>query len=141
MCSSRKHRSLRLTLPLLVNALLFLGTAGAFGGFFAGFSSARRHRTGLLIGVYVTLTVEFFGVIILSMIWRKLSFRATHVGERLGLLGLIIIGEGVIGLCKTIVRTMGKNGPTLASSAQVFCIILILVSTSRFSFEIMLMQL
>ncbi|KAH7089530.1 bacterial low temperature requirement A protein-domain-containing protein [Paraphoma chrysanthemicola] len=127
MCSTRKHRAHRLTLPLTVTSLLFLSVAAVFGGLFAGFRKVEKDLTGVLIGVYVVLAVEFFGSLAVSMFWRKLSFRATHVGERLGLLGLIIIGEGVIGLSKTIVRTMGKNGPNFDSSAQVFCIILILV--------------
>jgi low temperature requirement protein LtrA len=127
MCTTRKHRSQHLTLPLAANSLLFLCVAAVFGGLFAGFRNVRKELTGVLIGVYVVLTIEFFGTLTISMFWRKLSFKATHVGERLGLLGLIIIGEGVIGLSKTIVRTMGKNGPTIGSSAQVFCIILILV--------------
>ena len=107
--------------------MLFLSIAGVFGGLLGGFSNVRTNLTGVLIGVYVVLTLEFFGTLTISMIWRKLSFKATHIGERLGLLGLIIIGEGVIGTTKTIVRTMGKNGPTYEASAQIFCIILILV--------------
>ncbi|CAO2653794.1 Nn.00g032050.m01.CDS01 [Neocucurbitaria sp. VM-36] len=127
MCTSRNHRKLRLTLPLALNSLLFLSIAAVFGGLLGGFSNVRTNLTGVLIGVYVVLTLEFFATLTISMIWRKLSFKATHIGERLALLGLIIIGEGVIGTTKTIVRTMGKNGPTFEASAQVFCIILILV--------------
>lgn len=127
MCSMKKHRSSRLTLPLALNALLFLCNAAVFGGLFAGFSKIEENLEGILIGVYVVLAVEFFGSLSISMIWHKLSFKATHIGERLGLLGLIIIGEGVIGTTKTITRTMGKTGPTFESSAQIFCIILILV--------------
>lgn len=127
LCASRKHRQHRLLLPLIVNTLFFLGVAGVFGGLLGGFGKLQTNLKGLLIGVYVTLTAEFFGSLLISIIWRKLSFRATHIGERLGLLGLIIIGEGVIGTTKTISRTMGKNGPTVAESSQIFCIILILV--------------
>jgi low temperature requirement protein LtrA len=127
MCSVRKHRAKRLTIPLTINALLFLCVAGVFGGLFGGFHRLDADLTGVLIGVYVVLTIEFFGTLLISMTWRKLSFRGTHIGERLGLLGLIIIGEGVIGTSKTVVRTMGKNGPTFGASAQIFCIILILL--------------
>lgn len=130
MCSSRKHRHLRLTLPLLLNALLFLSVAGVMAGLFGGFRLVKAQLSHLLIGVYVVLVIEFFGSLTISMTWRRLSFKATHIGERLGLLGLIIIGEGVIGTSKTVTRTMGKQGPTYGSSAQIFCIILILVSHS-----------
>ncbi|OAL02009.1 hypothetical protein IQ06DRAFT_346610 [Phaeosphaeriaceae sp. SRC1lsM3a] len=126
-CTSRKSRHHRLTLPLALNALLFLAMAAAFGGLFGGFTNAKANIMWLLIGVYIAFTVEFFGALFISMTWRKLSFQATHIGERLGLLGLIIIGEGVIGTTKTITRTMGKNGPTVPESSQIFCIVLILL--------------
>jgi low temperature requirement protein LtrA len=111
----------------VLNALLFLCVVAVFGEFFGGFYNPNMNITAILIAVYAVLTVEFFGTLAISMTWRKLSFKATHIGERLGLLGLIIIGEGVIGTSKTIVRTMGKNGPTLDASAQIYCTILILV--------------
>lgn len=128
MCSSPRHRQLRLTLPLALNALLFLCVAGIFGGLFGGFSDVKTNLTGVLIGLYVVLLLEFLGSLTISMIWRKLSFKKTHIAERLGLLGLIIIGEGVIGTTKTVTRTMGKKGATYEASAQIFSIILILVS-------------
>jgi hypothetical protein len=40
------------------------------------------------------------------------------------------IYQRLVGTTKTIVRTMGKNGPAIDPSAQVFCIVLILVSVS-----------
>jgi low temperature requirement protein LtrA len=127
MGTTRKHRTHRLTLPLALNVSLFLCVAAVFAGLFGGFHNLEMNMTALLIAVYVLLTVEFLGTLAISMTWRKLSFKATHIGERLRLLGLIIIGEGVIGTSKTIVRTMGKNGPTFDASAQIFCVILILV--------------
>lgn len=130
VCSSRKHRHLRLIFPLLLNAALFLSVAGVMAGLFGGFRLVEAQLPRLLIGVYVVLIIEFFGSLTISMIWRRLSYKATHIGERLGLLGLIIIGEGVIGTSKTVTRTMGKQGPTYGASAQIFCIILILVSRS-----------
>jgi low temperature requirement protein LtrA len=94
MCSTRKHRKHKLTLPLALNALLFTVVAVLFGGMFGAFYKLNANITAILIVVYVVLTVEFFGTLTISIAWRKLSFRATHIGERLGLLGLIIIGEG-----------------------------------------------
>jgi low temperature requirement protein LtrA len=95
MCSTRKHRRHELTLPLALNAVLFAVVAVLFGGMFGAFYRFDANITGILIAVYVVLTVEFFGTLAISIAWRRLSFRATHIGERLGLLGLIIIGEGV----------------------------------------------
>jgi hypothetical protein len=73
-------------LPLVLNALLFLGVAAVFGGLLAGFRRVETNLTGVFIGLYVCLAVEFIGSLTISMVWTKLSFRATHIGERLGLL-------------------------------------------------------
>ena len=127
MCSRPKHRELRLMLPLVLNAGISLCVTAVAGGLFGAFRNVEANLTGVLWALYVALLLELIGSLAISIHWRKLSFKATHIGERLGLLGLIIIGEGVIGLTKTISRTMGKKGPTLGASAQVFCIILILV--------------
>lgn len=127
-CSKAPHRKLQLRLPLALNAALFASVAGIFGGLFADFSNVEKNLTYVIIGLYIVLIVELLGALSISMIWRRVSFKATHIGERLGLLGLIIIGEGVIGTTKTITRTMGKSGPLFAESAQMFCIVLILVS-------------
>lgn len=75
--------------------------------------------------------LEGIVVIGVSCIWRTLSFKATHLVERMGLLTLIVIGEGAIGVTKTISKVMGKTGPTLNGSFLICCIILILVSFSR----------
>jgi hypothetical protein len=58
---------------------------------------------------------------------RPVSFKKTHIVERMGLLTLIVIGEGAIGVTKTISRMMGKYGLDTEGSALVFCIILVLV--------------
>jgi low temperature requirement protein LtrA len=71
----------------------------------------------------------------LHALWQ-LSFKAAHVGERLGFLVLIIIGKGVIKLTKTIVRTMSKNGHTVGDAAQVFRMTLILVRSTSLAVEI-----
>jgi low temperature requirement protein LtrA len=43
----------------------------------------------------------------ISSFWRMLSFKESHLNERLALLTIIIIGEGVIGVTKGI----GKMWP------------------------------
>jgi low temperature requirement protein LtrA len=116
--------------PLALNALLSLCIADVFGGPLAGFSKLQKNITGVLAGVYVVIVIEFLGPLTVSMIWWQLSFKAAHVGERLGLLDLIIIGRGLIRLTKTIVRAMGKNGHTIGDAAQEFYVILILVRST-----------
>jgi hypothetical protein len=46
--------------------------------------------------------VEALAVIAFSCYWRVVSFRHTHLVERIGLLTLIIMGEGIIGMTKSV---------------------------------------
>ncbi|KAK9489863.1 hypothetical protein V1508DRAFT_442314 [Lipomyces doorenjongii] len=55
-----------------------------------------------IIGWYFTLAAEAFTILLASGQVRFMSFRHTPMVERLGLLTLIILGEGVIGLCGAI---------------------------------------
>lgn len=59
---------------------------------------------------YIILGVEAICVMVVSTVWRVLSFKHTHFVERLGLLTLIVTGEGIIGLLKSIAYVlMGTN--------------------------------
>jgi low temperature requirement protein LtrA len=46
--------------------------------------------------------VEGLLIFLIAIIWRILSFKYTHLVERLQLLTLIIIGEGIIGMVKSV---------------------------------------
>jgi len=46
--------------------------------------------------------VEAIIVITISCLWRVVSFKYTHLIERIGLLTLIIMGEGIIGITRSI---------------------------------------
>lgn len=58
MCSKPQHRVHRLTLPLALNALLFICVAAVCGGLFAGFSNLQDNLTGILVGLYIVLIIE-----------------------------------------------------------------------------------
>ncbi|KAF2878210.1 hypothetical protein BDV95DRAFT_478666 [Massariosphaeria phaeospora] len=126
-CSTHKNRHLRLKLPLMLNAAVFLAAAVVYGSLSIGFSNVSTNLTGTIIGLYAVVLVELVGTLGISCVWQRLSFSSTHVGERLGLLGLIIIGEGVIGTTKTITRIMGRNGVYFEGCALIFCLVLILL--------------
>ena len=64
----------------------------------------------------------------ISVRWRSLSFKKTHLQERLGLLTLIILGEGVIVLTKSINYAVGEDGWTMTTFGQVFVVVLTIVS-------------
>lgn len=45
---------------------------------------------------------EGLAILFIAMIWRIVSSKYTHIVERLQLLTLIIIGEGIIGMIKSV---------------------------------------
>jgi low temperature requirement protein LtrA len=54
------------------------------------------------IAWWIIIPVEGIITVLISSKWRMLSFKDTHMNERLSLLTMIIIGEGVIGVSKTV---------------------------------------
>ena len=80
---------------------------------------------------YIFLALETITVMGISVRWRSLSFKQTHLPERLGLLTLIILGEGVIVLTKSVNYIAGEDGWTWTSFGQVFVVVLTIVSQPR----------
>jgi len=70
----------------------------------------------LTCGRYVVVIAEALAMIAISCVWRVVSFRHTHLVERIGLLTLIIMGEGIIGLA-TSVSTILQNTVVVSGSA------------------------
>jgi low temperature requirement protein LtrA len=56
-----------------------------------------------------------------------MSFKKTHLMERMSLLTIIVIGEGAIGVTKTVSRMMGKHGLEVEGCFLIMCIIVVLV--------------
>ena len=54
------------------------------------------------IGWYIAAIFEASAIIGTSSVWRVVSFKKTHLVERMGLLTLIILGEGIIVMLKAI---------------------------------------
>lgn len=76
---------------------------------------------------YVLIGLEACAIIGISMSWRILSFIHTHLVERLSLLSLIIMGEGIIGLVKsTSYSIQGMNVSIWKEGGIVGCGILII---------------
>jgi low temperature requirement protein LtrA len=62
------------------------------------------------------------------MTWRIVSFKYTHIVERLQLLTLIIIGEGIIGMIKSvacITKGQTKNNSTELGSVVAAVVLLV----------------
>ncbi len=91
---------------LIVSAVIFLGLSFSFNESY-GFSSQ--------IGWYIVLVFESLSILSISSYWSSFSFRLTCLSERVGLLTLIMIGEGIIGFSKTLSKIAG----TFASASMV----------------------
>jgi hypothetical protein len=53
---------------------------------------------------------EGLATLLIAIFWRNISFKYTHLVERLGLLSLILMGEGIIGMVKSVACiTKGQN--------------------------------
>lgn len=111
------HKTL---VPLLLMMVTYLLTGIAF---LATYLSDRGVNLDGLEGTihvyawYIILAVEVVAVVLISSIWRVLSFKHTHLVERVGLLTLIIIGEGIIGLLKSLAYVI--SGTTISIWAEV----------------------
>ncbi|KAI9792512.1 MAG: hypothetical protein M1816_002032 [Peltula sp. TS41687] len=117
----------KLLLPLGLNVLIYVIAAVIFGAMTPAFSSKTEYPKGIFSIWWIVMLLESMGSIAISSIWRMLSFKKTHIVERMALLTLIVIGEGAIGVTKTISRMMSKNGLDAEGCSLVICIILVLV--------------
>ncbi|CAG8977517.1 hypothetical protein HYALB_00008696 [Hymenoscyphus albidus] len=93
----RKHKNLLVPFVLIIATLVASG--GALLSTFSHFNDkvvSRAHQIW-----WIVLPIESILVLVVSSIWRMLSFKESHMAERLSLLTMIIIGEGVIGSTKT----------------------------------------
>ncbi|MCJ1337622.1 hypothetical protein MMC09_002904 [Bachmanniomyces sp. S44760] len=112
--------------PILIHVGLLFATAMVYLGL--AFSFVKGSLIGMNghIGWYITMFFEALIVIFVSGTTKFASFRQTNIIERLGLLTLIILGEGVIGLSGSIlkVQTAGTFSPDMIG--MIICGVVIL---------------
>ncbi len=113
----------------LIMAMLFTSAMVFLGLFFAFTDQGSNHAyigwyvdsplshiaSSLTSHRYIVCFIEAIVVVIVSSIWRVLSFKHTHLVERIGLLTLIIMGEGIIGLTKSVAKILTKSGDITSS--------------------------
>lgn len=91
-------------------------------------------RTYAYIGFYIVAIAETAVTTAISCYWRIISFKGTHLVQRMSLLTLIILGEGVIGSTKSIAKIVQNNetfsGPVVG---QIISAVLIIVSLNILS--------
>ncbi|MCJ1402513.1 hypothetical protein MMC11_005733 [Xylographa trunciseda] len=106
----------RARMPLIIHAVTSLGAALIFLGLYFSFDPSSPGNAGLgIIGWYVAFAVEAAIILGASAQVSFLSFIYTPMVERLGLLTLIILGEGIIALCGAI----QKVGSSLSFTGDV----------------------
>ena len=121
------HR--KIITPVLVHMAAFaIGAIICLGVLFS-FSSTAVHNAYVVW--YVIAVLEALAVFISSSQWRGLSFKRTNLNERCGLLTLIILGEGIIVLTKSMnYITKGENySPAIIG--QIISAVCIIVSPSE----------
>ncbi|KXT12291.1 hypothetical protein AC579_5651 [Pseudocercospora musae] len=116
----REHK--RTKTPMLLLVVLYLAAAAIYGSLAATFTSRefqmdddtdfeeqlelKSHDKGW-IAWYVVGLLECVAATAVSCKWRNIGYKGTHLIQRMSLLTLIILGEGVITLakiCQTIAR-------------------------------------
>ncbi|KAF1941958.1 hypothetical protein EJ02DRAFT_376524 [Clathrospora elynae] len=123
-----KARYSKLYVPLILMFAIYAVSMAAFAGMTPAFRTKEDHAYRLVYLVwYVVMALEAIGVVTISCFWRMLSFKKTHLMERMSLLTIIVIGEGAIGVTKTVSRIMGKQGLEVEGCFLIMCIIVILV--------------
>ncbi|RGP66856.1 bacterial low temperature requirement a [Fusarium longipes] len=121
-----KKQALPMLLQIGLNfvlAMIYLGTTFRF----------TNHNSNVYITWYVLAGVEVVITFALAYIFPVLSFQGTHLMKRMGLLTVIIVGDGIITICKSVV-TIVQNpdswnaetvGVVLASATTVYVVFLI----------------
>lgn len=113
-------------MPLLAHIGVLFVAAMIYLGLFFSFGKAVSDSG--LIAWYITIGFESAVILLVSGRTSFLSLRRTAIVERLGLLTLIILGEGIIGLCGSVGK-VGVDGVfssdvigMVISSVAIICI-------------------
>lgn len=125
-----RARYTKLILPVSLMCGIYFLASAIFGAMTPAFKKGdpTPNNRGIYVVWYIVMLAEAIGVLTISSVWRMLSFKKTHLMERMSLLTLIVIGEGAIGVTKTVSRLMGKQGLDVEGCFLVMCIITVLVS-------------
>lgn len=110
--------------PLLVHALLYGICAVVYLGLYW---ALNENSPQAYIAWFILAVFEFVVLTASSIIWRVVSFKGTHLVERMSLLTLIILGEGAISTARAV-QTVAQSDGVLTFSgsvaAQIVCAVL-----------------
>lgn len=82
---------------------------------------------------FVVFGIEMWTVMGVSCVFPDIGFQDTHLNVRMGLLTLIIIGEGVIAITRIVNKTVRPGGWTKWSFVHILGVTTNVVSLPRFA--------
>ena len=109
--------------PMLAHMAILFSSAMIFLGLYFAFNEFASEK--VLAGWYVVVVLEAILILAISGKIRFLSFRSTVLVERLGLLTLIILGEGIISMCNALNAVGTDNRYTAQIIGQIICCVVI----------------
>jgi low temperature requirement protein LtrA len=125
-------------IPLLATMVTLLIAAAVFLGTYWGFNVADstdhsgEEVTSLAhpdtyLAWYVVAVLEATSVLAISCTWRVVSFKRTHLVERIGLLTLIMMGEGILSITQSVSQILWNARVVKGSDIGVItsCVLLI----------------
>jgi len=102
--------------------ILMLGTYLLTAAGYLAIALRVEHDPGCYVFWYVICGVETASIIAVSCYWTLVSFRPTHLVERLGELTLVIIGEGILVLSRRTYQLFGMlNSPSADVYIAIIC--------------------
>ncbi|ODH52590.1 hypothetical protein GX48_01370 [Paracoccidioides brasiliensis] len=108
------HRTMGLASKgLLLIVLVFMATGFTYTGLYFVFNNITGTRGEYVwTSWFLIFAIETLVVMSVSSRTPGIGFEDTHLNVRMGLLTLIIIGEGVISIIRIVNRTVGSGGWT-----------------------------
>lgn len=99
--------------PMGLIALIYIVSGVVYGLTYLGFSKDKPHGYAY-ISWYVIAGFETILNVIVTSKYKVVSFKGTHLVQRMTLLTLIILGEGIIVVCKSITSIVKNEDATIA---------------------------
>ncbi|KAF1961254.1 hypothetical protein CC80DRAFT_488575 [Byssothecium circinans] len=114
LCYTRKYSRTVLPLAMVIGSTFL--AAMLYGALTPAFPKEKFDNQGApvlqkseaYIAWYIIAICETILTVTVSCVWRVISFKGTHLVQRMSLLTLIILGEGIIVICKAISKIV-KN--------------------------------
>ncbi|KAL8830519.1 MAG: hypothetical protein Q9170_005694, partial [Blastenia crenularia] len=119
--------------PLAMHIVAFAVGAILCLGFFFTFTLGSSGQAYIVW--YIIIVLEALAVFFISSHWPTVGFKYTNLNERCGLLTLIILGEGIIVLTKSMNYLVQGENFSRSIIAQIISAVLIIYSTYLLYFD------